>query len=125
VTGLDLTYRVDRLDKLAKNLWWNWHTEVQKVFCTLDYQLGKLSGHNPISELRQIGSDKLQTTATDLPFLNLCEPVRTSFDREISASDTAFALDYPDLVHSPVAYFHMECALHNSLTVYADGLVVP
>jgi starch phosphorylase len=116
--------RINRLDELANNLWWSWHAEARNVFRTLDYQLWKLSGHNPISELHKVRTDTLEAASTDPAFLNLYDSVIASFDQEMSTSNTAFALDYPDLVHSPVAYFSMEYAIHNSLPIYAGGLGV-
>ena len=44
--------RIGRLGELANNLWWSWHPQARNVFRTLDYQLWKLSGHNPVKELR-------------------------------------------------------------------------
>lgn len=116
--------RISRLDELANNLWWSWHPEARNVFRKLDYQLWKLSGHNPVRELRQVNSDILQAAATDSTFLTLYDSVMSAFDKEVSTSDTSFAMNYPDLVHRPIAYFSMEYAIHNSLPIYAGGLGV-
>jgi len=124
MTNPSLPPRIDRLSELANNLWWSWHPQARNVFRTLDYQLWKLSGHNPVRELHRASSDTLQSAATDPNFLSLYDSVMSAFDNEMTARDTWFAVNYPDLAHSPVAYFSMEYAIHNSLPIYAGGLGV-
>jgi starch phosphorylase len=124
VTNPSLPARIGRLDELANNLWWSWHPQARNVFRILDYQLWKLSGHNPVRELHQASSDTLQSAATDPNFLTLYDSVMSTFDNKMTTSDTWFAVNHPDLVHSPVAYFSMEYAIHNSLPIYAGGLGV-
>ena len=124
MTNPSLPSRIGRLDELANNLWWSWHPQARNVFRTLDYQLWKLSGHNPVRELHRASSDTLQSAATDPNFLSLYDSVMSAFDNEMTARDTWFAVNYPDLAHRPVAYFSMEYAIHNSLPIYAGGLGV-
>ncbi|MBN1862185.1 MAG: alpha-glucan family phosphorylase [Dehalococcoidales bacterium] len=124
MTDLSLPPRIDRLGELANNLWWSWHPQARNVFRTLDYQLWKLSGHNPVMELDQARSDTLQAAAADPSFLNLYDSVMSAFDNEMANSGAWFTTNYPDLAHSPIAYFSMEYAIHNSLPIYAGGLGV-
>jgi starch phosphorylase len=124
MTNPSLPPRIGRLDELANNLWWSWHPQARNVFRTLDYQLWKLSGHNPVRELHQASGDTLHLAATDPNFLNLYDSAISGLDSEMQASDKWFAVHYPDLAHSPVAYFSMEYAIHNSLPIYAGGLGV-
>ena len=124
MTTPNLPERIDRLDELANNLWWSWHPQARNVFRTLDYQLWKTSGHNPARELHQVNPDTLQAAATDPPFLTLYDSVMSTFDTDMSDSNTWFATNYPALLNGPVAYFSMEYAIHNSLPIYAGGLGV-
>jgi starch phosphorylase len=124
MTNPSLPPRIDRLYELANNLWWSWHPQARNVFRTLDYQLWKLSGHNPVRELHQASWDTLQLAATDPNFLHLYDSAISALDSEMQASDKWFAVHYPDLAHSPVAYFSMEYAIHSSLPIYAGGLGV-
>jgi starch phosphorylase len=124
MTNPSLPPRIGRLVELANNLWWSWHPQARNVFRTLDYQLWKLSGHNPVRELHQASGDTLHLAATDPNFLNLYDSAISALDSEMQASDKWFAVHYPDLAHSPVAYFSMEYAIHNSLPIYAGGLGV-
>jgi starch phosphorylase len=117
-----LPERIDRLEELANNLWWSWHTQARDLFRALDYPLWRLGGHNPVKQLREISTDKLAAAATDPTFLNLYDSVMSAFDAEMSDNDSWFATKYPSVLDGPVAYFSMEFAIHNSLPIYAGGL---
>jgi starch phosphorylase len=116
--------RISRLDELANNLWWSWHPQARDLFRALDYQLWKVSGHNPVMQIRESSFDRLQSAAIDPDFLALYDTVMSTFDADMSTSNTWFTTNYPHLVHGPVAYFSMEFAIHNSLPIYAGGLGV-
>jgi starch phosphorylase len=114
--------RIGRLDELANNLWWSWHPEARAVFRSLDYPLWRISGHNPVKQLRDISPDKLQAAAKDPAFLTLYDSAMSAFDADMSGGDTWFATNHPHLLPGPAAYFSMEFAIHNSLPIYAGGL---
>ncbi|MBI4185989.1 MAG: alpha-glucan family phosphorylase [Chloroflexi bacterium] len=117
--------RIARLDELANNLWWSWHEQPRWLFSSLDYQLWRLSDHNPVRLLSEVSPDILQAAAIDRAFLALYDSVMSEFDAEMSPSKpTWFTATYPDMAHSPIAYFSMEYAMHNSLPIYAGGLGV-
>lgn len=117
-----LPERIGRLCELANNLWWSWHPEARGLFRALDHPLWRLSGHNPVKQLREISQDKLQAAAGDPAFVTLYDSVMSAFDSEMSDSNTWLAANYPDLLPRPIAYFSMEFAIHNSLPIYAGGL---
>lgn len=119
-----LPERIGRLDELANNLWWSWHPEARAVFRSLDYRLWRISGHNPVKQLRNLSPDKLQAAAKDLAFLRLYDSALSAFDADMSDGDSWFATNHPNLLAGPVAYFSMEFAIHNSLPIYAGGLGV-
>jgi starch phosphorylase len=116
--------RIMRLEELAQNLWWSWHPQARALFRTLDYPLWRLSGHNPVKQLREIASRRLAAAAADPAFLNLYDSVMSTFDTEMSDKDSWFSGKYPGVLDGPVAYFSMEFAIHNSLPIYAGGLGV-
>jgi len=120
ITGLP--DRIGRLYELANNLWWSWHPEARALWRALDYPLWRLSGHNPVKQLRDVSPDKLQAAAVDAIFLRLYDSVMSAFDADMSGGDTWFVANHPDLLPGPVAYFSMEFAIHNSLPIYAGGL---
>ena len=119
-----LPERINRLEELANNLWWSWHPQARDLFRVLDYPLWRLSGHNPVKQLREISEDKLTAAATDPTYLNQYDSVMSAFDADISDKDSWFATKYPNILTGPVAYFSMEFAIHNSLPIYAGGLGV-
>jgi len=119
-----LPARIDRLGDLAANLWWTWNPRGRELFRQVDYVLWRLSGHNPVRQLREISPERLEHLASDEDFLRLYDAAIGEFQTEISRSDTWFDLNYPDLLTGPVAYFSMEFAFHNSLPIYAGGLGV-
>ena len=116
--------RIGRLEELANNLWWSWHTQGRDLFRALDYPLWRLSGHNPVKQLREISPDKLAAAAGDPVFLNLYDSVMAAFDGDMSDNRSWFSTKYPNALPGPVAYFSMEFAIHNSLPIYAGGLGV-
>jgi glycogen phosphorylase len=124
LSGLRIPERIGRLEELANNLWWSWHLQARDLFRALDYPLWRLSGHNPVKQLREISLDKLAAAATDPTFLNLYDSVMSAFDAEMSDKDSWFSTKYPNALDGPVAYFSMEFAIHNSLPIYAGGLGV-
>ncbi len=124
MVNLKIPERIGRLEELANNLWWSWHSEARDVFRTLDYQLWKLSGHNPVEQLHQVSPDTLRAASVDSSFLALYDSVMATFDMEMSTPKAWFASKYPDFGQGPVAYFSMEYAIHNSLPIYAGGLGV-
>jgi starch phosphorylase len=122
MTTPDLPERIGRLDELANNLWWSWHEQARRVFRALDYPLWRMSGHNPVKELREVNVEALQKAASAHSFLALYDSVMSTFDTDVRNSDTWFATNHPDFLHGPIAYFSMEYAIHNSLPIYAGGL---
>ncbi len=79
-----LPKRIERLNKLANNLWWSWHDEGRQLFRSLDYSLWRTSGHNPVKQLHDIDSEKLESAARDKAFLNLYDATLAKFDSEMS-----------------------------------------
>ena len=72
--------RIGRLPELANNLWWSWDEDGRQVFRSLDYELWRASGHNPVKQLRDINPDKLEAAAKDPAFLELYDSVILKFD---------------------------------------------
>ena len=119
-----LPERIARLDELAHNLCWTWYPEARDLFRNLDHPLWRDSGHNPVKQLYDISFNRLQEIAADPSFLAQYDSVMSTYDAYMSASDTWFAVNHPNKLPGPVAYFSMEFAIHNSLPVYAGGLGV-
>jgi starch phosphorylase len=122
LTNNKIPKRIGRLDELSNNLWWSWHDEARQVFRSLDYPLWRLSGHNPVKELREVDPDTCRKAAGDPSFLKQYDSVMSAFDADMADTDTWISRNCPELLGDPVAYFSMEYAIHNSLPIYAGGL---
>ncbi len=122
--GPKLPERIARLDELAHNLWWSWHDNARQLFRALDYSLWRVSGHNPVKELLEMGPDKLQAAANDPEFLKLYDSVMADFDADLTSSHTWFPQNHADFRQERIAYFSAEFAIHRSLPIYAGGLGV-
>ncbi len=113
--------RIHRLIELAYNIWWSWHPEARELFRALDYPLWRTSGHNPVKMIYETESENLENAANDQSFLELYDRVIADFDHDLKSEKLWFA-GQRKIPNSPVAYFSMEFALHNSLPIYAGGL---
>ena len=115
--------RIARLEDLAVDLWWSWHTETREVFRRLDYASWRATAHNPALMLRLVSRDRLEWAASDPGFLELYDRAVAALDEARSARNTWWARSFPQLT-GPIAYFSAEFALHQSLPIYAGGLGV-
>ncbi len=122
VLSTRLPERIRRLDELANNLWWSWHPQARDLFRALSYPLWRISGHNPVKQLRDMSQHDLEAAAADPAFLSLYDAVMSAFDNDMSASNRWFPASHPDRPHGLIAYFSMEFAIHNCLPIYAGGL---
>ncbi|MGE5574591.1 MAG: alpha-glucan family phosphorylase [Ignavibacteria bacterium] len=116
--------RIGRLPELAKNLWWSWDEEGRQVFRSLDYELWRASGHNPVKQLRDSDPLKLESAARDPAFLELYDSVMLKFDNYMSSKKDWCGKNVPADIQGQIAYFSAEYAIHNSLPIYAGGLGV-
>ncbi|MEA1958195.1 MAG: alpha-glucan family phosphorylase [Chloroflexota bacterium] len=121
---LVLPPRIERLGELAYNMWWSWHPKARELFRRLDYQLWRLSVHNPVRQLQQIKYYRLEEDAVDPEFIGLYDSVMADFDAYLSNSETWLSSKYPGRLNRPIAFFSAEFAIHNSLPIYAGGLGV-
>ena len=119
-----LPERICRLDELASNLWWSWHPQARELFRRLDYPMWRITGHNPVKQLREIEPAKLEAAAADPRFTSMYDSVMAHFDTDMAASNSWFTTRYGEALPGPVAYFSAEYAIHNSLPIYAGGLGV-
>ncbi len=116
--------RISRLPELANNLWWSWDEQGRQVFRSLDYDLWRTSGHNPVKQLRDINLEKLESAAKDPAFLELYDSVINRFDVYMKSQKLWCKKTLPPDFKGQIAYFSAEYAIHNSLPIYAGGLGV-
>ncbi len=120
----DLPRRLNRLGKLAYNLWWTWTPDAQRVFQRIDPSLWETLYHNPVRFLHQVSQARLEEVTHDRYFLDFYDRVLRHFDDYMNAHNTWFARTYPKHKHDLIAYFSSEFGLHETLPIYAGGLGV-
>lgn len=103
-----------KLDELAHNLWWAWNTEAQQLFASLDADLWKKVGKNPIDLLRSIDYDRLTDLSKDEETIARMDKVYSDFRKYMDVK--------PNSKRASVAYFCMEYGLSHVLKIYSGGL---
>jgi len=116
--------RIARLDELAVDLWWSWHTEPRAVFRRLDYALWRATAHNPVRMLSLVPPARLEAAAAEPEFLRLYDRAIAALDDAHTARNTWWMARFPQHSAQVIAYFSAEFALHQSLPIYAGGLGV-
>ena len=124
-TGLPpIPERIRRLDELAANLWWTWQYNPRKVFRDLDYQLWRMTAHNPVKMLWLVTRERLEQMSHDEEFLRTYDNAVEGLDAAYAAKNTWMSRRFPGTQNTTIAYFSAEFALHQSLPIYAGGLGV-
>ena len=118
-----LPARISRLDDLAVDLWWSWHS-ARQVFRRLDYPLWRATAHNPVRMLGVIPAATLEAAATNPEFLALYDAAIDALDGARAARNTWWTRTHPQANGQSIAHFSAEFALHQSLPIYAGGLGV-
>ncbi|WP_314936841.1 alpha-glucan family phosphorylase [Alloprevotella tannerae] len=108
--------QLKKLDELAHNLWWSWNPECVNLFRSLDINLYKAVGKNPIELLSQLGFDRLSEISKDEKLMAEMDRVYKNFRSYVDAK--------PDQTRPSVAYFCMEYGLTHVLKIYSGGLGV-
>ncbi len=105
---------LEKLQKLARNLWWSWNFEVHDLFEMIDPALWKESGSNPILLLELLSFDDIKKLETRVDFIEKLNEIYKSFENYLS--------EKPNPSNPSIAYFSMEFGLHNTLKIFSGGL---
>ncbi len=111
------------LGDLGGNLWWTWDPEAPALWEQVDHRLWDRTGHNPVAMLRRISPRRLRQLADDPEFARDLQQVQRRMRAYLSAR-TPSKKQSGRSGRGLMAYFSMEFALHESLSVYAGGLGV-
>jgi starch phosphorylase len=120
--NFSLPRRISRLSELAYNLWWTWNPDAQRLFLRIDPILWEETCHNPVLFLRRVERSKLNAAMNNRYYLESYDRYLQAYDYYMQREDTWFAVNFPSLRNSPIAYFSMEFGLHETLPIYAGGL---
>jgi starch phosphorylase len=114
----------DRMQVLARNLWWTWQPEVAGLFRELDPVRWRQLSHNPIALLAEISTDRLEQRADELVLRSPINDAYRKLQEYLHNTNTWGDIHAGVLSARPVAYFSAEFGLHESLPIYSGGLGV-
>ena len=120
----DLPEHINRLGKLAYNLWWTWRPDAQRLYSWIDPYLWEETYHNPVLFLRKVRRTSLNAVVHDRNFMRYYDQVIEAFDTYMAAEDTWYKRNFKDHTNQTIAYFSTEFGLHETLPIYAGGLGV-
>jgi starch phosphorylase len=108
------------LERLATNLYWTWHPEVQALFRRISPDLWA-QGAGPLAILQR--ANNLPQLAGDDAFVSDIERAASAFDAYMASADSGwYAASNLKVKGGPIAYFCAEYGFHESLNQYAGGL---
>ncbi len=106
--------KLKALEELAKNLWWSWNEEAERLFKSINPEEWHRVHKNPIMLLDTISVSEFKALEEDEQFMQRLEKVYTNF--------LSYMEKKKEMVSPSIAYFSMEFGLHSSLKIYSGGL---
>jgi starch phosphorylase len=119
-----LPERINRLEALARDLWWSWTPPARQVFRQLDYALWRMTAHNPVRMLQLVTLETLEAAMSKPEWLATYDAAVARLEAARNSRLTWCHREHPELSSRQIAYFSAEFALHQSLPIYAGGLGV-
>lgn len=107
---------LEKLEELARNMWWAWNHEARVLFRSLDENLYKAVRHNPVLLLERLSYEKMEALAKDENIIRQMNDVYAKFRNYMDVE--------PDKTRPSVAYLCMEYGLSSVLKIYSGGLGV-
>lgn len=105
---------LQKLEELARNMWWAWNHDARSLFRNLDENLFEEVGGNPVLLLERLSFEKMEKLAKDKAILKKMDEVYAAFREYMDVA--------PDAKRPSVAYFCMEYGLNQVLKIYSGGL---
>jgi starch phosphorylase len=113
---------LEKLRRLAANLWWTWNQECQEIFNELSPRGWQDLYHNAVAVLQDISEYELRTRLRDPVFARKVREAISSFETYMDQKDSWAFRNAPSLTENPVAYFTAEYGFHETLPIAAGGL---
>ena len=107
---------LDKLEELARNMWWAWNHDARVLFRSLDEDLFDEVGQNPVLLLERLSYEKMEELSKDSSVVRKMNDVYAAFREYMDVE--------PDKPRPSVAYFSMEYGLSSVLKIYSGGLGV-
>lgn len=112
-----------RILALAKNLWWSWTPDAQRLFASMDPQLWAATRNSPIRTLKMLSPERKKLIESDPIFLAHLQRVEKALADYLKATPW-FARTQKKSKNKKIAYFCAEYAIHESMQQYSGGLGV-
>ena len=112
------------LSDLALNLRWSWQPETQDVFATLDPEVWRESGHDPVKTLGAVPASRFQELASDRKFLRMLGIAQADLEQYLTGDrwfQKQVARGATGLPRA-IAYFSPEFGITSVLPQYSGGL---
>jgi len=113
-----------RVDALARNLWWTWNPDPQRLFAALDPALWEATNHNPIATLAALPPERRDVVSNEPAVLALLRDCERQLAKYLAAPTWFRRSATAPQRRVRVAYFCAEFGLHECLPQYAGGLGV-
>ncbi|MGV0853677.1 alpha-glucan family phosphorylase [Mycolicibacterium phlei] len=118
-----LPERLAALERLSINLRWSWDRATQQLFETVDPELWKQVGCDPVGLLGQVTPGRLDELAGDQEFLDRLDALAADLDDYLTRpmwyqQELERGAELPN----GIAYFSMEFGIAESLPNYSGGL---
>ncbi len=115
----------NKLQAIARNLWWSWKPEVSNLFHDLDPVRWRQLGHNPIALLKEMTPEQVADRASEMVmYTRINQAHRRLKEYLTDKTHTWGAREAGVLGGKPVAYFSAEFGIHESAPIYSGGLGV-
>ena len=113
-----------RLDALARNLWWTWNADAQRLFEAADPVTWRATHHNPVLTARHLPAHRVEQLDADERFQGRLDDVEGRLETYLDTRPwfPAHAARKDRDLH--VAYFCAEYCVHQCMRMYAGGLGV-
>ncbi len=105
---------LQKLEELARNMWWAWNHDARSLFRSLDEELFEEVGGNPVMLLERLSFEKMEKLAKDKKVIAKMNDVYAEFRAYMDVK--------PDSKRPSVAYLCMEYGLNQVLKIYSGGL---
>ena len=114
----------ERIGQLARNLWWTWNPEAQRVFAALDPVQWTTTNHDPLATLRATSDARLAQLEASTAFTKQLAAVEGQFAKYLKNKTWFERTARGRQRKLCVAYFCAEFGLHESFPQYSGGLGV-
>ena len=112
----ELPAKLKKLEALSRNLWWVWNSEGKASFRSLNPDLWRATGENPVLLLQKLSFERYEEILADKELMAQINKVYSDFEEYMKVP---MRTDIPS-----VSYFSMEYGLCNALKIYSGGLGV-